>query len=280
MRISFQNAVTPVMEGIVDFHHDTQYYLIMIVTFVTWMLFAIVYEYGYKLYINSRNALDEVLENRKLILFTKEVTHGVILEIVWTLLPVIILIWIAIPSFALLYSIDEVIDPSLTVKVIGHQWYWSYEYTDFESNSIMYDSYMIPETDLQLGERRLLAVDRLVWFPVNTHIRVLITAVDVLHCWALPSFGVKMDAIPGRLNQVAVFSRREGVFYGQCSELCGVNHGFMPVSVKVVPLKLFEVWTAQLAKVNANVKKEIVVSDETLEPKMFMSDVFNFKKGV
>lgn len=252
MQINFQNSATAVMEGIIDFHHDIQYYLIIIVTFVTWMLFSIVYEFGFKMYINEHNELEDVLENRKLVLITKNVTHGVILEIVWTLIPVVILIGIAIPSFALLYSIDEIIDPSLTLKITGHQWYWSYEYTDYENEKIMFDSYMIPENELVIGERRLLEVDRKVWLPVNTYIRLLITAVDVLHAWAIPAFGIKMDAIPGRLNQVSLFIKREGIFYGQCSELCGVNHGFMPIAVKSVSLDIFEIWAAQNL-----IKKEI-----------------------
>lgn len=216
------------------------------------MLFSIVYEFGFKMYINEHNELEDVLENRKLVLITKNVTHGVILEIVWTLIPVVILIGIAIPSFALLYSIDEIIDPSLTLKITGHQWYWSYEYTDYENEKIMFDSYMIPENELVIGERRLLEVDRKVWLPVNTYIRLLITAVDVLHAWAIPAFGIKMDAIPGRLNQVSLFIKREGIFYGQCSELCGVNHGFMPIAVKSVSLDIFEIWAAQNL-----IKKEI-----------------------
>ena len=216
------------------------------------MLFSIVYEFGFKMYINEHNDLEDVLENRKLVLITKNVTHGVILEIVWTLIPVVILIGIAIPSFALLYSIDEIIDPSLTLKITGHQWYWSYEYTDYENEKIMFDSYMIPENELVIGERRLLEVDRKVWLPVNTYIRLLITAVDVLHAWAIPAFGIKMDAIPGRLNQVSLFIKREGIFYGQCSELCGVNHGFMPIAVKSVSLDIFEIWAAQNL-----IKKEI-----------------------
>jgi len=175
-------------------------------------------------------------------LVIKNITHGVVLEIIWTILPVFVLVGIAIPSFALLYSIDEIIDPTLTIKVIGHQWYWSYEYTDYENNKVLFDSYMVPENDLQLGDLRLLEVDRKVWLPINTHIRVLVTANDVLHCWAMPSFGVKMDAVPGRLNQICLYIKREGIFYGQCSELCGVNHGFMPIVVKAVPVTLFNTW--------------------------------------
>jgi cytochrome c oxidase subunit 2 len=244
MKLNFQDSATSVMEGIIDFHHDVQFYLIIIVTFVAWMLFSIVYEFGVKMYIEKHNKIEDVLHARKLALVTKNVTHGMILEIIWTLIPVGVLIAIAIPSFALLYSIDEIIDPSLTIKVTGHQWYWSYEYTDYENEKIMFDSYLVTEDDLKLGDLRLLEVDRKVWLPVHTYVRVLITAVDVIHAWAIPAFGIKMDALPGRLNQVSLYVKREGVFYGQCSEICGVNHGFMPIAVKVVPLDVFEIWAA------------------------------------
>jgi len=263
MRINFKDSATAVMEGIVDFHNDIQVYLMLIVIFVAWMLFSIIYEFGMKMSIKESNyninnnfvenlinlitqkKEDErvqLIKRRKYSLITKSVTHGVILEIIWTILPVFVLIAIAVPSFALLYSIDEIIDPTLTIKVIGHQWYWSYEYTDYTNNKVNFDSYMIAENDLQLGDLRLLEVDRKVWLPINTHIRVLITANDVLHAWAIPSFGIKMDAVPGRLNQVSLYIKREGIFYGQCSELCGVNHGFMPIVVKAVPLNLFNIW--------------------------------------
>lgn len=244
MQLNFQDSATAVMEGIIDFHHDIQFYLIVIVTFVTWMLFSIIYEFGYKMYFEENNAVIDVLHARKLALITKNVTHGMVLEIVWTLLPVGVLVAIAIPSFALLYSIDEIIDPSLTLKVTGHQWYWSYEYTDYENEKIMFDSYMVPDDEIGLGDLRLLEVDKQVILPVHTYTRVLITAVDVLHSWAIPAFGVKMDAVPGRLNQVSLYIKREGLFYGQCSEICGVNHGFMPIAIKVVPLDMFELWAA------------------------------------
>ena len=154
---------------------------------------------------------------------------------------------IAIPSFALLYSLDEVVDPAVTVKAIGHQWYWSYEYSDYsqaDDQSITFDSYMIPDDDLELGQLRLLEVDNRVVVPVNTHIRVVITAADVLHSWAVPSLGIKCDAVPGRLNQIPLFIKREGVFYGQCSELCGVNHAFMPIVVEAVSLENYISWVS------------------------------------
>jgi cytochrome c oxidase subunit 2 len=244
MRIDFQDPATAIMEGIIDFHHDIQFYLIIIVTFVAWSLLSIVYEFGIQMYILQDIHLEDTLEARKYSLVVKGITHGTVLEIVWTILPVFVLIAIAVPSFALLYSIDELIEPTLTVKIIGHQWYWSYEYSDYEEGDLMFDSYMLTEEDLEPGQLRLLDVDRKLWLPTFTHIRLLVTASDVIHSWAVPSFGVKMDCLPGRLNQVSLFIKREGVFYGQCSELCGVNHGFMPIAVKAVPIDLFNFWVS------------------------------------
>lgn len=244
MRIDFQEPATAIMEGIIDFHHDLQFYLIVIVTFVVWSLFSIVYEFGYQMYFGQNVSVEETLAARKQSLIVKNVTHGTVIEIIWTLIPVFVLMVVAVPSFALLYSIDELVEPTLTVKVVGHQWYWSYEYSDYEEGDLMFDSYMIAEEELEPGELRLLEVDRKLWLPTLTHIRVLFTASDVIHSWAVPSFGVKMDCVPGRLNQASLFIKREGVFYGQCSELCGVNHGFMPIAVKAVPVELFNYWVS------------------------------------
>jgi len=171
--------------------------------------------------------------------------HGTTIEIVWTITPAIILMIIAVPSFALLYAMDEIIDPAITLKIVGHQWYWSYEYSDYcadGSEPIAFDAYMLPEEDLEPGNLRLLEVDNRVVLPVDTHVRLIITAADVLHCWAMPSFGVKMDACPGRLNQTSIFIKREGTYYGQCSEICGVNHGFMPIVVDAVSLEDYIRW--------------------------------------
>mgnify|MGYP005727226991 CR=1 FL=1 len=169
------------------------------------------------------------------------------LEIIWTIIPSLVLLAIGIPSFSLIYSMDELIDPGMTLKVIGHQWFWSYEYSDYnteDGSSLAFDSYIVPEEDLEEGQLRLLEVDNRVVVPINTHIRVLVTAADVLHAWAVPSFGVKMDCVPGRLNQTSMFIQREGVFYGQCSELCGVNHGFMPIVVEAVSLDKYLTWVS------------------------------------
>jgi cytochrome c oxidase subunit 2 len=228
MQISFQDPATPVMEGIIALHHDLLFLLTIIGVAVGWILCKTTYLFYYK-----RNNIPS------------QITHNTAIEIVWTITPSLILMVIAIPSFALLYSIDEVIDPSVTLKVIGQQWYWSYEYSDFTNKLnkvIQFDSYMISQDDLQSGQLRLLEVDNRVVLPTKTHIRVLITSGDVLHSFAIPSLGVKTDACPGRLNQVSLFIKREGVYYGQCSELCGVNHGFMPIVIESVSIEKYIKW--------------------------------------
>ena len=241
MRLNFQDPATAVMEGIIGLHHHIMFYMIIVIVLVGWMLSSIVYDYGIKMYV-GRVSSEEVLMARRDVLSTVDILHGKLLEIVWTITPSVVLVAIAIPSFALLYSMDELIEPALTIKAIGHQWYWSYEYSDYEEGDLKFDSYMVAEEDLEEGQLRLLEVDRRIWLPINTHIRVLVTATDVLHCWAVPSMGIKMDAVPGRLNQTSMLIKREGVFYGQCSELCGVNHGFMPICIKAVPVELFNFW--------------------------------------
>jgi cytochrome c oxidase subunit 2 len=229
LQISFQDPATPVMEGIIVLHHDLLFILSIIGASVSWILFRTAFLFHHK-----KNSTPS------------KMSHGTTIEIIWTITPSIILMIIAIPSFALLYSMDEIIDPSVTLKVIGHQWFWTYEYSDYsnENNekSIVFDSYMITEEDLQKGQLRLLEVDNPVVLPVKTHIRVLVTSADVLHCWAIPSLAVKIDACPGRLNQISLFIKREGTFYGQCSELCGINHGFMPIMIDCVSIERYIKW--------------------------------------
>jgi cytochrome c oxidase subunit 2 len=230
-QMGFQDPATPIALGIMDLHHDLMFLIVAVAVFVTWILVRTLLHFR-----ASNNPLPQ------------KILHGTAIEIIWTVTPSLILIAIAVPSFALLYSLDEVVDPAITVKAIGHQWYWTYEYSDYaqaDDNSIQFDSYMIPDDELELGQLRLLEVDNRVVLPVNTHVRVVITAADVLHSWAVPSLGVKCDAVPGRLNQVPVYIAREGVFYGQCSELCGVNHGFMPIVVEAVPLENYVDWVAE-----------------------------------
>jgi cytochrome c oxidase subunit 2 len=229
-QVSFQDPATPVMEGVISLHHDLLFILTIIGIFTGWVLFRATFNFHH-----TRNPVPS------------DITHGATIEVVWTVTPSLILMVIAIPSFALIYSMDEVIDPAVTLKVQGFQWYWVYEYSDYadkEGNAINFESYMVAEDDLEEGQLRLLEVDNRVVLPTNTHLRVLVTASDVLHCWAVPSLGVKIDACPGRLNQVSMFIKREGVFYGQCSEICGINHGFMPIVVEAVPVEKYVSWVA------------------------------------
>ena len=228
-QLGFQDPATPIMEGIINFHNHIMFFLTAIGVMVFWLLARCLVIY------NAETNTDKI----------DNFTHATTVEIVWTIVPAIILMIIAVPSFALLYSMDEMLDPAVTLKVVGHQWYWSYEYSDYnaaDGESINFDSYMIPEEDLEPGNLRLLEVDNRVVLPVDTHVRVVITSADVLHCWAIPSFGVKMDACPGRLNQTSMFIKREGVYYGQCSEICGVNHGFMPICIEAVSLEDYVAW--------------------------------------
>lgn len=227
-QVGFQDPATPIMEGIINLHHDLMFFICVISVFVTWMLFRTLWHFE-----NNQNTIPSCL------------THGTLIEMVWTITPAFILLVIAVPSFSLLYAMDEVISPAITIKTLGHQWYWSYEYSDYvneEGEFLEFDSYMIPEEDLELGQLRLLEVDNRMVVPINTHIRVIVSAADVLHSWAVPSLGIKCDAIPGRLNQTSLFIKREGVYYGQCSEICGINHGFMPIVVEAIPLKNYITW--------------------------------------
>lgn len=242
----FQDPATPIMEGIVNLHNYIFFFLVVVVVFVSLVLSNILVVYYRNL--NQPGSLED-LSWRSEVLGNMNLAHGTALEIIWTIIPSILLVFIAVPSFALLYSMDEVIAPSITLKVIGYQWYWSYQYSDYSfinedgaHTGVAFDSYMLDEGDLAEGDLRLLEVDNEIVLPVNTHVRIMITGADVLHSWAIPSLGVKTDAVPGRLNQVPVFIKREGVFYGQCSELCGVNHGFMPIALKAVALPQYLEW--------------------------------------
>lgn len=336
--LGFQEPATPIMEGIIDFHNYIFFFLVLIFVFVFTMMCNILLYFWY-VYEHPSKKWD--LMFREFIYTNNRITHGTVLEIVWTIIPALILISIAFPSFSLLYSMDEVMMPAFTLKVVGHQWYWSYEYTDqnhvdfvksvffknyfvnedeldFEISSFIkeittakdydlskmgleekitllkqlssdyfsneinnldkssisklqtsidsidavrldyeslmpkviestdFDSYMVPETDLNLGDHRLLEVTESVVIPVNTYVRMLVTAADVLHSFAVPSLGVKADAVPGRLNQISVYVKRHGVFYGQCSEICGVSHGMMPIVIRAVSLEDYIKWLVSM----------------------------------
>ena len=228
-QIGFQDPASSIAEGIQDLHNEIFFYLILIFVAVGWVLGSVVANYSHT----------------KSPIVYKYANHGTLIELVWTITPAFILIAIAFPSFKLLYLMDEVISPSMTIKVVGHQWYWSYEYSDFvneDGESVEFDSYMIPDSDLEDGQLRLLDVDNRVVVPVDTTIRFIVTAADVLHDWAVPSLGIKVDACPGRLNQVSTLIQRQGVYYGQCSELCGAYHAFMPICIEAVSLPEYLAW--------------------------------------
>nr|YP_009643495.1 cytochrome c oxidase subunit II [Dindymus rubiginosus]APO08938.1 cytochrome c oxidase subunit II [Dindymus rubiginosus] len=216
--INLQDGMSPLMEQLIFFHDHTITILVMITTLVAYTML---------------NLMTKTLINRYLL-------EGQTIELIWTMLPAITLIFIALPSLHLLYLIDELNKPMITLKTVGHQWYWSYEYSDF--NNIEFDSYMKPTNELMNNEFRLLDVDNRVILPMNTQTRLLITAADVLHSWAIPSLGIKIDATPGRLNQGTLYMNQSGLFFGQCSEICGANHSFMPIVIESVPTMNFIKW--------------------------------------
>nr|YP_009630807.1 cytochrome c oxidase subunit II [Notocrypta curvifascia]QBS14468.1 cytochrome c oxidase subunit II [Notocrypta curvifascia] len=215
--LNLQNSASPLMEQIIFFHDHTLIILIMITILVSYMMLSLFFNK----YIN-RFLLEQQM-----------------IEMIWTIFPAIILIFIAFPSLRLLYLLDELNNPLITLKSIGHQWYWSYEYSDFKN--IQFDSYMINSNN-NLNNFRLLDVDNRVTIPMNNQIRILVTATDVIHSWTIPSLGVKIDANPGRLNQTNFFINRPGIFYGQCSEICGANHSFMPIVIESISIKNFINW--------------------------------------
>ncbi len=222
-QLGFQRSASKSMSDIVWFH---DYMLLPIITAITvFVLFLLAYAC-----IRFRASKNPVASTT---------SHNTTIEIIWTLVPCLILIVMAVPSFKVLYSQDEIPKAEVTIKAIGYQWYWGYEYPD---ENIVFDSYMIEEKDLKKGQPRLLAVDNEVVVPVNKVVKVMITANDVLHAWALPSFGVKRDAVPGRINETWFKADRIGTFYGQCSELCGIKHAFMPITVNVVSEDDYNKW--------------------------------------
>nr|YP_009567673.1 cytochrome c oxidase subunit II [Neoeriocheir leptognathus]QBB87147.1 cytochrome c oxidase subunit II [Neoeriocheir leptognathus] len=216
--LSFQDSASPLMEQLIFFHDHIMLVIVLIVTFVGYMMATLFFNSFINRYM---------LENQPI-------------EVIWTSIPAFILIFIALPSLRLLYLLDEVNNPSMTLKTIGHQWYWSYEYSDFLQ--VEFDSYMIPSNELEESGFRLLDVDNRTILPMNTQIRVLITAADVIHSWTVPSLGIKADAIPGRLNQCSFLINRPGLFYGQCSEICGANHSFMPIVIESTSINSFLNW--------------------------------------
>jgi len=230
-QMNFQEAATPLMEQIVRFHDVYLLPTIIIISLFVLALLAIVV----------------VKFNEKSNPNPSRTTHNTTIEVLWTVIPVAILVVIAVPSFKLLYKSDVIPKVDMTIKATGHQWYWNYEYVDHGKFS--FDAYMIADEDLKEGQPRLLETDNRVVIPSNTIVRVQVTAADVLHAWTIPAFGRKIDAVPGRLNEIWIGPvKNEGVYYGQCSELCGVNHGFMPITVEVVSKDKFNAWVEKARK--------------------------------
>ncbi|MBD1137723.1 cytochrome c oxidase subunit II [Pelagibacterales bacterium SAG-MED43] len=239
-QLGFQNPASDGMRDIVNFHNNLL--LPIIIAISVFVLFLMLYAC-----VRFRASANPNPSKR---------THNVTVEILWTLIPCLILIVMAVPSFKILYKQDTIPKADITIKAIGYQWYWGYEYPD---ENIIFDSYMVEEKDLRADQPRLLAVDNEVVVPVNKVIKVLITANDVLHAWALPSFGVKRDAVPGRINETWFKAEKEGTYYGQCSELCGIKHAFMPITVIVVSEEEYQNW---LSEARVKFAKEDIKNDK------------------
>lgn len=225
----FQDSATPQMEAIVELHDNILFYLVIILFGVGWTLLSIL----------------KSSSNKNSPISRKYVRHGTLIELIWTITPALILILIAFPSFKLLYLMDEITDPAMCILAEGHQWYWSYQYVDFldsDEELIEFDSYLVPDTDLEDGALRMLEVDNRLILPELTHVRFIVTAADVIHSFACPALGLKCDAYPGRLNQMSVLINREGTFYGQCSEICGILHSSMPIVIESVSIEKFLAW--------------------------------------
>nr|YP_009351120.1 cytochrome c oxidase subunit II [Cavitermes tuberosus]AQP28620.1 cytochrome c oxidase subunit 2 [Cavitermes tuberosus] len=222
--MTLQDSASPVMEQLIYFHDHALMIMLMIITAVFYTMISI---------IKNKQTSRFILE-------------GQMIETVWTIAPAIILVFIAIPSLRLLYLMDEIHNPVMTLKAVGHQWYWSYEYSDF--TKLEFDSYMVQQEDLQANTFRLLDTDNRIVLPMNSPVRLIVTAADVLHSWTVPSLGVKTDATPGRLNQVSFSINRPGLLYGQCSEICGANHSFMPIVIESVSTNQFINWVSKMSE--------------------------------
>lgn len=316
-QVAFQKPATTMMEGIIDLHHDIFTFLVIILIFVSFMMGSILYRS--QVSFNLKNLRLPVVQYQN----AHGITHNTTLEIVWTIIPTLILLLIATPSFALIYALDEIVEPELTLRVVGRQWYWTYEFPDTVELTLplttkmqdellkqllstssqgdqpqseealksytkliqdpslrslfdlagaffvkvpgfSFNSYIVPTEDLFPGSFRLLETDRRLVLPFGTNIRVLVTSYDVIHSWTVPSFGIKVDALPGRLNEYYLNINYLGLFYGQCSEICGVNHGFMPIKVEVTTEDQFRWWFLQTSLIeNTPVKFRNAVSAST-----------------
>jgi cytochrome c oxidase subunit 2 len=241
-QMGFQPAASPTMERIQSFHDLLLVIITLIVLFVLGLLVYVMWRYSEK-----RNPTPS------------KTTHNTLIEVIWTVVPVIILVVIAVPSFKLLYYADRIEDAEMTVKAIGRQWYWSYEYPD--QGNFTFDAYMVPDEELEAGQPRLLQTDTAVVLPVDTRIRILVTASDVLHSFAMPSMGIKLDAVPGRVNETWVQINDEGMYYGQCSEICGTGHSYMPIMIRAVSKAAFAKWVEQAKEEFARVDEPADVAD-------------------
>lgn len=235
-QLGLREAASPQMERITWFHdHLLMYVIVAIVVFVTGLMIWVAIRY-----------------NQKANPEPSKTTHHVMLEIAWTVLPIIILIVIAVPSFKMLYYLDRVEEPEMTLKVTGYQWYWGYEYQDYEGVNFL--SYLIDEEDIDesKGQKRLLSTDNVVVLPIDTNIQILITSADVIHAFTVPAFGFKKDAVPGRLNETWVRIDKPGTYYGQCSQICGIKHAYMPIEVRAVSKEEFKAWVEKAKEEYAN----------------------------
>nr|AAP50477.1 cytochrome oxidase subunit II [Brassicogethes aeneus]AAP50478.1 cytochrome oxidase subunit II [Brassicogethes aeneus]AAP50481.1 cytochrome oxidase subunit II [Brassicogethes aeneus]CAM33287.1 cytochrome oxidase subunit II [Brassicogethes aeneus] len=224
--MSLQDSASPLMEQL-SFFHDHAMLVLVIITILVGQLMT-------SLFFNK---------------FTHRfLLEGQMIEIIWTILPAVVLLFIALPSLRLIYILDEVNNPLVSIKSIGHQWYWSYEYSDFKN--IEFDSYMIPMNEMKPFNFRLLDVDNRIVIPFNSQIRMLVTSADVIHSWTIPSIGVKIDATPGRLNQISFSTNRSGLFFGQCSEICGANHSFMPIVLESISMEYFIKWIFNMSEIS------------------------------
>ncbi|MAR79037.1 MAG: cytochrome c oxidase subunit II [Rhodospirillaceae bacterium] len=259
-QMGFREAASPVMERIVDFHNFLMIISVAIAVFVTVLL-------GYVM-VRFRASKNPNPSKR---------THNTFIEVLWTVIPIIILVVMVVPSFRLLYYMDKTAEPEMTLKAIGHQWYWSYEYPDH--GDFIFDSIMIEESDLKPGQERLLHTDNEVVLPINTNIKILVTADDVIHNWALPSFGIKMDAVPGQLNETWVNITKPGIYYGMCSELCGVRHSFMPITVRAVTKEKFSEWVEK-AKIEFAKNEDLHRGNQAKLPSEIVSLTSNLNNKV
>jgi len=248
-QMGMQEPATLTMERLYDFHNLLLVIITVIATFVLVLLLIV--------FVRFREGANPT---------PSKTSHNTTLEVVWTVVPVLILLAILVPSFRLMYFADRTAQPEMTIKAIGHQWYWSYEYPD--NGNFTFDAMLVPDAEIVAGQYRLLETDTRIVLPVDTDIRLLTTADDVIHAWAMPAFGVKIDAVPGRLNETWMHITKEGLYFGQCSELCGTGHGYMPIAVEAVSKEAFAAWVAEaqtkFARVDGAVPATQVASEQSM----------------